>query len=209
MFNTGINKAWDALAERVLEDIADSADVSYSEKLRSLVVTVLALRFAVNIPERTVRGLDERSATVLAESTYFVELSILWYLAYARDIAETGRLVRPEDTKDGSTFFTQGTHRLPLDELARLYDNDSDGFLTAASSLGAVNASFGDVAVVLRPLPRIPVTVILWHSDDEFPARADLLFDSSCQFHVRQVDVLWAAAMLTLSLLMPQRDISL
>jgi hypothetical protein len=46
-------------------------------------------------------------------------------------------------------------------------------------------------------MPRIPVTLILWLSDEEFPARADLLFDSTCEIHL-PLDILWSIAMMTI-----------
>nr|NIP92808.1 DUF3786 domain-containing protein [Akkermansiaceae bacterium] len=62
--------------------------------------------------------------------------------------------------------------------------------------LGGWALSFGDASVELLPLPRIPVSLILWKGDDEFPSRADLLFDSSCEMHL-PLDIIWSAAMLS------------
>ncbi len=45
-------------------------------------------------------------------------------------------------------------------------------------------------------MPKIPVTLILWLQDEEFPARADLLFDSSCELHV-PIDIIWSIAMMS------------
>jgi hypothetical protein len=46
-------------------------------------------------------------------------------------------------------------------------------------------------------MPRIPLTVILWLGDEEFPSRADLLFDSSAALHV-PLDINWSLAMMSL-----------
>ncbi|TAL23845.1 MAG: DUF3786 domain-containing protein, partial [Nitrospirae bacterium] len=62
--------------------------------------------------------------------------------------------------------------------------------------LGGKLLNYGDAAVELLPLPRIPVTLILWFSDDEFPARADLLFDATCERHL-PLDIVWSIAMLS------------
>jgi hypothetical protein len=57
--------------------------------------------------------------------------------------------------------------------------------------------------VELYPLPRVPVTLILWFGDEEFPARADLLFDSSVELQA-PLDIAWSAAMLSaLVMLLP------
>jgi hypothetical protein len=49
---------------------------------------------------------------------------------------------------------------------------------------------------MLPPLPKVPTTVLLWTADDEFPARADLLFDATCSQHL-PLDILWSVAMLS------------
>jgi hypothetical protein len=54
--------------------------------------------------------------------------------------------------------------------------------------------------VELLALPKVPVTLLLWTADDEFPARADLLFDATAPRHL-PTDILWALAMLSLQLM--------
>jgi hypothetical protein len=43
--------------------------------------------------------------------------------------------------------------------------------------------------------------VLLWTEDDEFPARADLLFDATCSAHL-PLDILWSAAMVSIQALL-------
>jgi len=63
--------------------------------------------------------------------------------------------------------------------------------------LGGTPAAYADAAVILFPLPKVPTTVLLWTQDDEFPARADLLFDATCSAHL-PLDILWSVAMLSI-----------
>ncbi len=41
----------------------------------------------------------------------------------------------------------------------------------------------------------VPLTLILWQEDDEFPARCSLLFDETCELQLPP-DILWSVAML-------------
>jgi hypothetical protein len=41
----------------------------------------------------------------------------------------------------------------------------------------------------------VPVTLILWLEDEEFPARSHLLFDETCEQHLPP-DIVWSVAML-------------
>jgi hypothetical protein len=38
--------------------------------------------------------------------------------------------------------------------------------------------------------------VIMWRGDEEFPARADMFFDTTCEKHL-PTDVIWSTAMTT------------
>ena len=69
-------------------------------------------------------------------------------------------------------------------------------FVARGFLLGGSLLPFGDASLKLMPLPRVPVAVILWAADDEFPGRADLLLDSACELHM-PADVIWSMAMLS------------
>lgn len=60
---------------------------------------------------------------------------------------------------------------------------------------------YGDASIELFPFPRMPVTIILWEKDDEFPARADLVFDSTCEMQL-PIDIIWSIAMLCVLVMM-------
>lgn len=47
----------------------------------------------------------------------------------------------------------------------------------------------GDLSFVVWPLPRVPVTFVLWEGDDELADGGTLLFDRSVSHYVRGLDV--------------------
>ncbi len=94
-----------------------------------------------------------------------------------------------------------GSHVLPLEELASKYAAGAKELLSRGLELGAQAEPYGDAALKLLPFPKIPVYLILWTQDEEFPARADLLFDSACEMQV-PLDILWSTAMMTMLAMM-------
>lgn len=156
--------------------------------------------FSVSPRERKIFSHSPGGEIFLQRLGYFFRLSITGYLAIAKDVSPTGRLVNPMNMKSGQLFF-RGSHVLPLDRVAEKYGNDRDGFLKRGEELGGERLGYGDASMRLLPLSRVAVVPILWTTDDEFPARADLLFDSSCEVQL-PIDVIWSIAMLsTLALL--------
>ena len=65
-----------------------------------------------------------------------------------------------------------------------------DDLAGAASGLGGVNMTvdFGsaDLAMLIRPLPRVPIMLIFWDEDQEdgFDPQAKLLFDETVTEHL-------------------------
>lgn len=42
----------------------------------------------------------------------------------------------------------------------------------------------GDLSFQVWPLPRVPLSVVLWQGDEEVPAGGTLLFDSTARFYL-------------------------
>jgi hypothetical protein len=91
----------------------------------------------------------------------------------------------------GGDFFFRGPHALFAKPLEKRFGYDARAFLEVGLHLGGVEADFGDASFRLWPLPKIPLSYILWVGDDEFPPRLVITFDSSVEEHL-PLDVLWA-----------------
>lgn len=193
--NPGEDKAWEILSTLKPEEVRRAASVSYDAASESYAVTAFGMKFSVSAKNRSITSSVPGSGVLLQKLGYFFKLSILWYLVSAKDIACTGRLVKLQNIKGGD-IFTKGSHVLPLEQLAGKYGKDKEGFIKKGLSLGGEPVPLGDAALRLFPLPRVAVVLSLWLEDDEFPARADLFFDSTCDLQI-PTDIIWSVAMMS------------
>ncbi len=194
--SSGIKKAWQVLDDLNPDDVCKNTSVSYNRADGAYVIRSLGMEFSVSLKTKEIKAHDEQGDAILKKLGYFISHSILWYLIGAHDIPASGRLIKPSDVKGGHLFF-RGTHELPLEGLAGKYKSDREGFLSKADGLGGRELkNYGDASVELLPLPRVPVTLILWLSDEEFPARADILLDSTIERHL-PLDIIWSVSMLS------------
>jgi hypothetical protein len=192
--NPGEDKAWEILATLDPDDVCRAAAVSYDRATEQYIVKSLGMDFLVAAKDRTITSTAPGSEVLLQRLGYFFKLSILWYLVSAKDITLTGRLVKLQNVKGGE-IFTRGSHILPLDKVARKFGKDKEGFLKKGTSLGGEPMKYGDASVKLYPFPRVPAILTLWLEDEEFPARADLMFDSTCTMQLA-TDIIWSIAMM-------------
>lgn len=65
------------------------------------------------------------------------------------------------------------------DVLARAFGDSPARLLETAPALGGEKLPFGDSSALFRPLPQIPIQVIVWGEDEIEPAAANVLFDES------------------------------
>ncbi len=193
--NPGEEKAWELLRDRKPEEVCKAAAVSWDAGSHSYRVISFGMEFRVSLTDKTILSFTPGSDVLLGKLAYFFKLSLLWYLVTAKDIDCTGRPMKLE-AMNGGEIFTKGSHLLPLEPLAKRYSKDREGFLRKGKSLGGGQENMADASLRLHPLPRIPVILTLWLEDEEFPARADLLFDSTCGLQV-STDIIWSIAMMT------------
>jgi hypothetical protein len=197
---TGEDKGWEFLADQDPDDICIKAQVNFDKASGIYTLRSYSWDISVSVKDRKIFSGDPASDLLLHKLGHFSRLSVLWYLVSAKDIPLSGNLINAFNIKGGHLFF-RGTHVLPLDKLAEKHKADIKGFLARGLELGGERQLYGDASVRLCPLPRIPVTLILWEADDEFPPRAELLFDSTCDLQL-PIDITWSIAMMSILIML-------
>lgn len=117
-----------------------------------------------------------------------IQTIILHYLKDSRGTPLSGELIDFRGIPSGIFYHPvfQATVERPLLER---FGEKPEKFIEAASKLGGVKAEFGDFSVTIPALPRVPVTIILYPGDDEFPPSCKVLFDSSIRNYLVTEDV--------------------
>lgn len=190
----GEDKAWELLAAGDPQDVCERAEAYYSAEDRTYTLPVLGHAIVVDPAAHTLEGSSPEAKFILTKTAYFSRLSILHYLLGAKKIAPTGHLLKPTELKSGQIYI-KGSHLLPLDGIAARFSGDPEGFLRQGERFGGERRAYGDAAVELRPFSRVPITLILWLDDEEFPGRSYLLFDETCEEHLPP-DIVWSVAMM-------------
>lgn len=197
---SGEERVWESLLRLEPADVSKRAGVLFDRETASYRVKSFGFDFSVSPHKREIRNLSEKGEIFTKRLAYFFNISVLSYLVNAKDIPLSERLIKPENIRGGEFFF-QGSHQLPLDKIAEKYKNGREGFITKGREFNGRMLAYGDASFELLAMPRIPVTLILWLSDEEFPARADALFDSTCEIQL-PLDILWSIAMMSILVLL-------
>ncbi|OGV61854.1 MAG: hypothetical protein A3K19_25295 [Lentisphaerae bacterium RIFOXYB12_FULL_65_16] len=178
---------WDRLARQTPADVAErTGAVVEGENVYGL--NVLDERYRIDVGARTVEKMLPGGP---AKTGYFPHLASVVYLLEARKMDPSGFWVLPGELPGGDAFF-RGPHEIPVQQLTARFGSRSDAFSRACRCIGGRPEPHADVAYSFLLFPRIPVTVLLWFQDDEFPARASVLTDKTAGQHM-PLDALWGA----------------
>ncbi|HBW35032.1 DUF3786 domain-containing protein [Desulfosporosinus sp. BICA1-9] len=155
--------------------LGDMANCSgYSMEGNALVIEFLGQNFKLVYPSGDFVPIQASDG----ELPLATQILILHYVTSLSEPLEVGTLISYKEFPGGAMYIKPFTGRA-IDPLVRIFGSNPDRLLEVATRLGGHSNGLGDVGVTYRVFPRIPVSLILWRADDEFPASGNILFDAS------------------------------
>lgn len=119
-----------------------------------------------------------------AKCSTFDTAMLLYYLNKADGTPMADRWIGFRELPDGG-FYHQAYQGYTGDLIANALGNDAVAFETAARALeGWHLPTLAPHAYGFQPLPRIHLAAVLWLGDEEFPARASVLFDAAASHYM-------------------------
>lgn len=155
-----------------LEDISRCS--GYPIDGSALVVDFIGGHYKVEYPS----GKFESDPISQGELPVATQILILHYLATPTEVMDTGTLISYKELPGGCIYIQPFSNRA-INPMVKIFGSKPDSLVEVATRLGGQLNALGDVGVTFRVFPRIPITLVLWRADDEFPASGNILFDSS------------------------------
>lgn len=175
-YRDAYERACAAMAKRDPLIDAETAGVTYTdlgEGQGCFLIPLLDLTFEVSWP-----GLQVRQVGSAAEPSYVIRLLLLHYLIISDGISLRGEWVSFRDFPDGRIYYPAFRGGSEGRLLAR-FGRDVPALEQAASAVGGTPMDLADHAYIFWLFPRLPLALLLWEGDDEFPPELRLLFDST------------------------------
>lgn len=177
---------------------AETAGVAYAdlgEGRGRFEVPLLNRGYSISWPD-----LQVREADVEAEPSYVVQLLLLHYLYTADGITIRGQWVSFRDVPDGRVYYP--AFRAGSEErLLERFGTDAPAFHAAAAALAGRPLPLADHAYAFDVLPRLPMAVLLWAGDEDFPPELHILLDSTAGNYLPTEDLAVMARYLAACLL--------
>ncbi len=99
---------------------------------------------------------------------------VLHYLVQTGEVPPPGELITVSQIPD-AVFYGEPFRRRAEIPLERAFGASAQSMVEAGVSLGGSPLDMGDGAVTIQGLPLVPVTLVMWEGDEEFPPQAKVL----------------------------------
>lgn len=131
----------------------------------------------VPFPELVVQAAHQGPASVM------VQALLMYYFQTAHGPAPSGEWIAFSELPDGK-FYNLAFQGYSGKQIARVFGNSTTSVQQAALNVGGQLLSpdqteIGDFACLFQVLPRLPILLVGWQGDEDFPASYQLLFDAT------------------------------
>jgi hypothetical protein len=129
------------------------------------------------------------------------QVLLLHYLNGSKRSLLTGEWIAYQEVPDGR-FYLDAFLRRAKHPMVQGFGNQPELLVNLATEVyGARPLDQGDLSVIVQALPMVPVALILWKGDEEFPPEGTILFDRSISDILSAEDIAWLAGMIIYPLL--------
>ena len=180
---------WDEFVRLNPETVCIRTMADYHVRQRGYTLPILNQDYLVLPHQRKIKRFIEGDTSKEEDLTNEFTLMVLFYLLKTKNIPLDRKWISEKDLLGGEAFF-RGPHALSVDLIEKRYGDNPEGFIEAGKALGGTPVRFGDKSIAIDVFPRIPIIYILWMEDEEFPAKAGILFDASIGSHFT-LDMIW------------------
>jgi hypothetical protein len=108
---------------------------------------------------------------------------LLYYFNTADGTPLKGNWISFSELPDGR-FYSQAFQGYTGDELRRAFQNDDKSFELAAKRLGGFRHAIGHASFSFQALPRVPLLVVFWQGEEDFPSSFKILFDAAASHYL-------------------------
>jgi len=179
------------LAREQLAEIEDIEQLCLKSGARYLVtgsqkgiaIEYLNQSYRVTMPNTEILLTDSQEEVSIRD-----KVLILHYLLSAKGTPIANKLIAFKELSGGSNYSGTFSKRA-IEPLVEHFGEQPHLLIDTAGKLGGHTAAYGDVAVTVNAFSRVPITIVLWQGDEEFPPKGDILFDAAISDYLSTYDI--------------------
>jgi hypothetical protein len=178
--------ACDALRNADIKERSEKSGAALEEDKSGTYL--LKLKFLNELYQIRFPEIDVTYHSLDREVDIWRKILILHYIINSQGSPLTGEWIDFRQVPAGSNYYPAFVKRSQK-PLRDFFGNQLDLLDEAARNLGGERADHGDRAVIIPAFTRVPVALVFWVGDEEFPPEANILFDSTVSAYLSTEDI--------------------
>lgn len=140
---------------------------------KSIIIQYLNQSYLITFPDIEISLVDSTETVPVRD-----KVLILHYLNSAKGTPLTNKLITFRELPEGN-IYSPTFNKRTIKPLLDYFGKAPQRLVEVSQKLGGRKADYGDTAVTINTFSRVPITIILWRGDDEFPPQGNVVFDAT------------------------------
>jgi len=170
-----------------IKDIAEQCrccGARFLKAEKTISLDYLNQTYLIKYPQAEVTLQDTAEPVALVD-----KILLLHYVTQAKGTPLSGQLISFKELAEAGYFPT--FYARAIKPLVTYFGKEPERLLEVAGLLGGRRADFGDVSVTVNALSLVPLTLVLWKGDAEFPPEATIMFDRTITDYLPTEDIIY------------------
>ncbi len=148
-----------------------------------IIVEYLNRSYQITLPDIKFSLVDSEEEVPIRD-----KILILHYLTQAKGTPLANDVIAYKQLPEGAHYFPTFSKRA-IKPLTDHFGKQPHLLIDTAEKLGGYKADYGDAAVTINAFKLVPVTLVLWRGDEEFPPTGNILFDATVSDYLSTEDI--------------------
>ena len=150
---------------------------------KCVIIDHLQRSYRVSIPPGDVSLVDTEEIVPVRD-----KILVLHYFIRAKGTPLSGKIITYKELHEGINYYPTFFKRA-IEPVVNNFKDQPLKLLEITAALGRRRSDFGDTAVTIDAFPRVPLTIVLWQGDAEFPPDGNIMFDSTIPDYLPTEDI--------------------
>ena len=166
-----------------IKERCHKSGAKYVSAEKSVTIEYLTRSYRISVPQGEVGLVNDTESVPVRD-----KILILHYFLRATGSLLSGNLITYKELHEGINYYPTFFKRA-IDPIINNFKEEPERLLDAAKIMGGRKTDYGDCAVTINAFPHVPLTIVLWRGDKEFPADGNIMFDSTITDYLPTEDI--------------------
>ena len=174
-----------------IEQQCRKSGAQYVDSQKAIIIKYLNQSYLITLPDIEITLMTKEEKVPLRD-----KILILHYLTRAKGTPLSNKVITYKELPEGVNYFPT-FYKRAINPIVNHFGNEPRRLLDVARILGGHEANYGDAAVTIDAFSRVPITLVLWKSDDEFAPDGNIMFDSAISDYLPTEDIIVLCELIT------------